>query len=459
LKAVYQSGAACCYTGGMRPPLVYVLVINWNGLEHLEECFASLLACPYPSIRFFLIDNASTDGSVAFVRDRFGSDERVVVLQCPRNLGWSGGNNVGLRRALEDGADYAFLLNNDTATAPDAIPELVATAEARPEIGALAPKMLLFDQPFLLNSLGLECSIIASSWDRGLGRVDGPHWDLPGQTIGVCGGAWFLRAAALRKTGLLPEDFDIYLDDLDLCLRLWDGGYEVWTCPAARVRHKFGATYGQGERARRKYFLSTRNRFRLMLRNFPWSRMAACFPAIVLGECRAVGRALLDKEYWRAGLHARAWLDAPLYVPHALAERARRRRAGLVRGRFWPLVRRRPLFCPRIPLPERGWYPEIAHQGRRLRPMSARAWEEVPPGRLRLLHGNCYPALGPTEVVVRAEGAELARLSTTSLEETRVEARAGRLEFESRRVFTAQETGAEVDLGGWIGIERLDTHE
>lgn len=440
----------------MRFPLVYVLVINWNGLEHLEDCFASLLACTYPNARFFLIDNASTDGSAAFVQERFGSDERVAILACPRNLGWSGGNNVGLRRALEDGADYVFLLNNDTATAPDAISELVAMAESRIEAAALAPKMLLFDQPFLLNSLGLECSIIASSWDRCLGRTDGPQWETPQRVIGVCGGAWFLRVAALRRAGLLPDDFEIYLDDLDLCLRLWDSGYEVWTCPAARVRHKFSATYGQGERARNKYFLSTRNRFRLMLRNFPWFRLAACFPAVVVGECRAVGRALLDGEFWRVGVHARAWLDVPLYLPHALVERARRRKAGLVRGRFWPLVRRRPLFCPHIPLPERGWYPETLHLGHWLRPMSARAWEVIGAGRLRLLHGNCYPELGPTEVAVRVDGAELASLSTMSFGACIVEAPAGQLEFEARRLFMAQETGAPVDLGGWIGVEPLE---
>jgi len=440
----------------MPQPLVYVLVINWNGLEHLEDCFRSLIETTYPDARFLLIDNASSDGSVTFVREHFGSDARVEVIECARNLGWSGGNNVGLQRAIDDGADYVFLLNNDTATARDAIAELVAMAEARPETGALAPKMLLFDQPFLLNSLGLECSIIASSWDRGLGRTDGPQWDTPRQVIGVCGGAWFVRVAALRKTGLLPEDFEIYLDDLDLCLRLWDAGYEAWTCPTARVRHKFSATYGHGERARRKYYLSTRNRFRIMLRNFPWPRLIAHAPAVLVGEGRAVGRALLDDEPWRAGMHVRAWLDALAYLPHALVARARRRKAGLDSGRFWPLVRRRPLFCPRVCLPERGWYEEVAIQGRRVRPMSARAWANTPGGRLRVFHVNCYPALGPTEVVLHADGVELACLSTMNADAAVVEAPPGTIEFEARRLFPAEETGEAVDVGGWIGMEGLE---
>ncbi|GAG80436.1 unnamed protein product, partial [marine sediment metagenome] len=202
----------------MEKPLVYVLVINWNGKEHLDECFGSLLAGSYPNARFVLIDNASTDGSAEFVQECYGHDPRVEIIATESNLGWSRGNNVGLEHAIGAGAKYVFLLNNDTVTARDAITMLVETAKAHQELGALAPKMLLYDTPDLLNSVGIDCSIIGCSWDRGLGRLDGPAWNEPQPVIGVCGGACFLCVDALRKTGLLPTDFDIYLDDLDLCL-------------------------------------------------------------------------------------------------------------------------------------------------------------------------------------------------------------------------------------------------
>lgn len=437
----------------MEPPLVYVLVINWNGLEHLEACFASLLETSYPNARFLLIDNASTDGSVAFVRERFGHDTRIEILENPSNLGWSGGNNAGMRLALDAGADYIFLLNNDTATEPGAIAHLVKMAEPRIEIGALAPKMLLFDQPQLLNSAGLECSIIGSSWDKGIGRLDGPRWDTPEPVIGVCGGAWFIRASVLEQTGLLPEHFEIYLDDLDLCLRIWDAGHEIWSCPEARVRHKFSATLGQGERARRKYYLNNRNRFYLMARNFPPGRLLAALPWIAIGEARALGRAALEREYWRIGAHARAWLAALAYVPRALRERRERRRTGLS-CRFWPMVRRRPLFCPGLLLPDRGWYPEREAAGRRVRPMSAHAWLDVQGSDLRVFHVNCYPALHPTGVEVRAGATVLARLSTLAAEEAAVRVPPGRLEFVASRVFHAEDTGELVDLGGWITVEQ-----
>ena len=432
----------------MKPPLVYVLVINWNGLKHLGECFETLLRGTYGNARFLLIDNGSTDGSVGFVRDRFGVDDRVEVLECGSNLGWAGGNNAGIRRALEAGADYVFLLNNDTATEPDAVEKLVEMAEPKPDAGALAPKMLMYGCPDILNSVGLECSIIASSWDLGLGRLDGERWNEPRRVIGVCGGAAFYRAEALRKVGLLPPDFGIYLDDLDLCLRMWNAGYEVWSCPRARVRHKFSATMGTGKNTRRKYYLNTRNRARVILRHFPfrhWPRVKLLY---AVGEVRAIGRALLDGEPWRAWAHVRSWGSAGAYLPRALAWRAKH---GAV-CRFWPLIRQDMMFFGGAPLPEDGWYEVRDVGGETVRPMSRRAVWESEGGPLRVRHVNCYPRLGATRVDVMQYGSRLAVLETVGRDEAVVQTAPGPVEFVSARVFEAEETGEQIDIGGWIGL-------
>ena len=441
----------------MKEPLVHVLVINWNGLEHLRECFDSLLAGSYANVRFVLIDNASMDGSVEFVRDNYGVDPRVDIIECPENLGWSRGNNVGIEKALEAGADYVLLLNNDTASAPDAIAKLVETAEQRPEVGALAPKMLLYDNPDIINSVGIECSIIGSSWDLGLGRLDGPRWNAPRKVLGVCGGAAFYRAEALRTAGLLPTDFDIYLDDLDLCLRIWNAGYEVWSCPKAVVRHKFSATMGRrdggGKQYRRKYYLNTRNRGRVILRNFPVSKFPLIKATYAVGEVRAVGRALLDRAPWRALAHVRSWGSVAAYVPRAIAERIRRRRAGQGTCRFWPLIRTDCMFFAGVDLPVDGWYPARQVQGRTVRPMSRRAHCNVNAGTLRLTHANCYPHIGEAYVEVCLDGQPIVELRTRGVEETVLETSGGRLELTSMRIFEAEETGEKIDVGGWIGLE------
>ncbi len=440
----------------MKKPLVHVLVINWNGIEHLRECFDTLLANTYPYARYVFLDNASTDGSAAFVKEQYGHDSRVEVLEFEKNLGWAGCNNVGITRALQAGADYIFLLNNDTASAPDVVERLVAAAEARPDAGALAPKMLLYHTPWLINSIGIECSIIGSGWDRGLGRADGPRWNIPGPVIGVCGGACLLRASALQKTGLLPEDYEIYLDDLELGLRMWAAGYGVWTCPEAVVHHKFSATMGQGARARRKYYLNVRNRLRLITRNFPATHFPSVAKALLAGECRAMGRSLLDGCFWRVGAHVKAWLAAMAYIPRALNARRDCQHRGLEPERFWPMVRQDTLFFAGYEAPQDGWFPPIERDGLMLRPISSYAKYHAKGGCLRITGVNCYPHLHPLDIEVRANGIILARLCTLERTDARFEAPAGELEIVAHSVFDADETGEQADYGGWLVIEPLD---
>lgn len=458
----------------MAEPLVYVLIINWNGREHLADCFDSLLAGSYPNCRFVLVDNNSADDSLSFVKQHY-DDPRIEILALPDNLGWSGGNNRGIERALDAGADYVFLLNNDTATAPDAVAKLVATGEAKPECGALAPKMVLFNAPYLLNSLGIECSIIGSSWDIGVGRVDSPKWATARKVLGVCGGAMFLRSEALRKAGLLP-DFQIYLDDLDLCLRIWNAGYEIWNCPEAIVRHKFSATMGTGKRLRQKYYLNTRNRMRLVMRNFPVSQMHRVVPKMLLGEAKSIGRGILDGDCWKLWAHARAWGATLAYLPEAW--RARKQYGAS--ARFWDQIRHDVLFFPGVELPEDGWYPArtcpsrkagtdpavcAANRGRShtlfsdevLRPISKAATLNCEGGELRITLVNCYPALGDAEVEVLSGGQVIERLVTSDRLERTVTVPEGLVEFQARRIFDADETGQLCDFGGWLQVGKHTT--
>lgn len=437
----------------MNEPLVHVIVINWNGLEHLEACFESLLLATYKNARFVLIDNGSTDDSVTFVRDRFGADSRVEILEAGENLGWSGGNNLGIRHAMDAGADYIFLLNNDTATAADAISKLVDAAESNENVGALAPKMLLFDEPDIINSIGVECSIIGNGWDRGLGRLDQPKWNRPGEVLGVCGGAMFIRRTALERAGLLPADFGIYLDDLDLSMRIWNAGYTIRTCPEATVRHKFSATMGEGARAREKYYFNTRNRFRLVLRNFPTRHAPMIVASLIHGELKAVGRAILDGEAWRVPAHVRAWFSAIVYIPAAVWERVRRKTRGIGRCLFWDMVRRDALYFRGAEFPDGGWYKERDVAGTRLRPIAARARADHVKPPLRITHGNAHPSYGDTEITLLREGEDRIVLKTSSCDDIRIERLSGALEFVSEKIFDADDTGELADFGGWLRVE------
>ena len=328
--------------------LVHVLVINWNGQAHLDACFRSLLAVDYEHVRFFLLDNASDDDSVEFVESTFGHDPRVGVIQCSENLGWSRANNRGMQAALNADADYVLLLNNDTRVEPDFLAQLVARAESDTKIGALSPRILMYDSPEIINSLGLEASIIGAGWDKAIGcRSDAvPKTDEP--ILGVCGAAMFIRCSALLDTGLLPEDFDIYLDDLDLSLRIWGAGYRIERIDASVVYHKFSATMGTGDSARHKYYLNTRNRSRIVLRNYPMGKIPLAFGAFVLGEVKSLGSALRDGDFWKIPLHLHAWTSTLLYLPRAVYYRQSNPALKNPQA-YWSMIRQRPLFFPGIP--------------------------------------------------------------------------------------------------------------
>lgn len=453
----------------MNEPLVYVLIINWNGREHLDACFSSLTASDYPNMRFLLIDNASNDGSVAYIREHYQQDTRVDCLECEYNHGWSGGNNLGIRVALDHGADYIFLLNNDIAIAPDAISTLVQQAEATPQCGCLAPKMVLFDTPSVLNSVGLHCSVVGAAWDRGIGRADAARWDEPQAVVGVCGGAMFIRAEVFKKAGLLPEDFEIYLDDLDLCMRIWSFGYTILTCPKAVIRHKFSASMGQDKYVKRKYYLNTRNRFKVIFRNFPLVYSPFIFFWVFIGEIRAVGRSFLDGQYWRAGMHAKAWLLAIMQMPGILRYRLYMYKSGAKPKRFWPLILKKRMFCPVVQLPNEGWYsPRVytcktsdgSTSDMKIRPMAPEASALIPEEGLRLSHVNCYPELGATDIHLVQNGKTVLELSAKASEVHQLDidqittlSKGEKIIFRANRIFFSEDTGEAIDIGGWFKFD------
>jgi len=327
----------------------------------------------------------------------------------------------------------------------------VDVAEAYPDRGALAPKMVLYQSPALLNSVGLACTRIGCCWDQGIGRLDAPKWNVPKPVIGVCGGACFLRVAALKKTGLLSADFD----EVDLGLRIWNAGYEIWSCPEAVVRHKYGATMNVGKRARRKYYLNTRNKMFLVLRNWPLKSLLRLAPDFFAGEFRAIGRAVRDGHLWRVGAHARAWLTALTYIPRAVVERRDRRRRGIAQCGFWHLIDHTRLFFPGTEFPKDGWYSQRTIGGLRVRPISARAHFHSERCKLRVVLINCYPELGTAEVEVSKGETKLAELRTRGRVVHQIEIPEGGIDFIAGHIFDADDTGEPADFGGWLCVETL----
>jgi GT2 family glycosyltransferase len=221
----------------MNPPRVTAVVLNWCGEEHAAACLRSLLAGDYPALTILLVDNGSPDGSGARLHAAFPG---VAYLQTGANLGYTGGNNQGIRWAMDGGADYVLVLNNDTVVEPAAVSRLVEAASCGQRVGAVAPKILYLAAPDRIWFGGGSISRV-----RGLGvhhrcgQRDDPAADERLEDITfVTGCCCLLSADAIRHARGFAEDFFAYVEDVELSVRLSQGGFRLVYQPAARVLHR-----------------------------------------------------------------------------------------------------------------------------------------------------------------------------------------------------------------------------
>jgi GT2 family glycosyltransferase len=241
-----------------------IVVLNWNSHEITEECIESLLAMEGygGSFEILIVDNGSRDGSVEALRAAFPNLE---VIANSRNLGFTGGCNVGMRRALGQNADYVLLVNNDTIVKANFLGELLTEVERSPKVGMVSPKIYYFDQPDRIWWAGGAFSL----WQgvpRHIGRNkrENGEYETARDIDWATGCGVLLKCDALREGGLFDEEIFSNGEDLDLSLRLRELGWRIRYAPAAKMWHKegFATRRNVGEHVR--YFTAVRNNLWVM---------------------------------------------------------------------------------------------------------------------------------------------------------------------------------------------------
>ena len=277
-----------------------VIIPNWNGLAHLPGCLAALQAQTHPALEIIVVDNASTDGSAAWLR-REHPAVRLLVLAS--NQGFAGACNAGIRVAS---GDFVVLLNNDTEAAPEWLCEMAATLDRHPQAGIIASKLLLFDRRDTLHSAGDVFYTDGTPANRGVWRKDGPEYSREENVFSACGAAAGYRRAMLDEIGLLDEDFFFSCEDVDLAWRAQLAGWQCIYAPRAVVYHKLSAT-GGGPTAS---FHDGRNYIYLLVKDVPGAVWARHWPAILGAQLRiawqALGAALRGGAAARARLRGQA---------------------------------------------------------------------------------------------------------------------------------------------------------
>ena len=247
----------------MAEPLVYILVLNYRAWRDTLLCLKALERLEYPNYRLLVLDNASDNDAVAQLRAAYPGLE---IVELKRNLGFAGGNNVGLRQALAEGADYVWLLNPDTIPEPEALSAMVGLAEQDPRIGAVGSVLLDMDNPQQVQAWG--GGEVVLFW--GLIRLL-THPRQAARLSYISAASLLLRRRALEQVGLLDEGFFMYGEDCDYGLRLRKAGFLLAVAPQARVRHK-GGTSWQGSLQADENFAAYN--VRLFRKHAPWPRLA-----------------------------------------------------------------------------------------------------------------------------------------------------------------------------------------
>ncbi len=226
-------------------PLVYVLVLNWNGKLLTIDCVQSLLKSDYPNFRILVIDNGSTDGSPEAFRKHFQS--RIEVVENGKNLGYASGFNVGLRYAFcERNAAYCLVINNHTVIDPASISEFVRVARTDEKIGFVTGKVYYYDHPDVLQTVGMQQDPVRWRGEHiGKGEIDSGQYDEIVERFFADDVCTLVSRALYDKTGGYDPLFFLQSEETDWQARAKKFGYRIVYTPKARVWHRVSMTLGK----------------------------------------------------------------------------------------------------------------------------------------------------------------------------------------------------------------------
>jgi GT2 family glycosyltransferase len=249
---------------------VTIITVNFNQ-PLLTVLFLNSIADrnTYQNIEVIVVDNGSSENHVTEWQSSY---PQVRFIRSEKNLGFAGGNNLGIS---ESSGDYLFLVNNDTEFSLGLTQSLVDILDSKNTVGAVSPKILYFENPDIIQYAGFTEMNMNTGRNHCIGQMEidrGQYDGGTGPTGFVHGAAMMIRKEAIDKAGLMPELFFLYYEEMDWCEKIRNAGFEIWVEPKARIYHKESMTVGKNSLLK-EYFMC-RNRILFIRRNAPWfSRM------------------------------------------------------------------------------------------------------------------------------------------------------------------------------------------
>jgi len=282
---------------------VATLILNWNGKDDTLACLHSLHKQEDVEVEAILVDNGSVDDSVFAVSKQFPN---ATVIKTGVNLGYAGGNNVGITYALNRGFQYIMVLNNDTLLAPHCISRLLEDLHLHPDAAAAGPKSFYFETPETIYFAGGRISRDGRALHIGIGSPDGPKYNSPCDTEWLTGCAILFRSRSFQEVGLFEPKYYLLYEDADWSLRARRMGYQLRFVPGAVLWHKTSPSFGKTWSPLYLYYY-TRNNFLWIERNFslqqkPWLYYSALNRAFDITVLRSKGLSSKDKRLIRTSV-------------------------------------------------------------------------------------------------------------------------------------------------------------
>jgi GT2 family glycosyltransferase len=284
-------------------PKVYIIILNFNSYEDTIECIRSLENISYSNYEIIIVDNNSKDNSVQEINKNCPNYKLLVSKE---NLGYANGNNMGIKFALEQGAEYVCILNNDVIVEPNFLESIIETFNTDDTIGMVGPCVCEYSDRNVIQAMGAYINLY-----RGLamGQYERQHYNqIEKKRIDVdyIGGACFIvKAKVIRDIGLIPENYFLFYEETEFCLRARKFGYKLICIHDSKVYHKRSATISKYSGL--SYYFLNKNRIIFMRRNANIIQKMVFAPYVIL---EGIGRILLRREpyklfqYYMEGLRA-----------------------------------------------------------------------------------------------------------------------------------------------------------
>jgi GT2 family glycosyltransferase len=255
----------------MTNPRVSLIILNWNGLEDTIECLESLRKITYPNYKVIVVDNGSKGNDAQVLEEKFG--DYIHLIRNDKNYGYTGGNNIAIRYAVDNSApDYFLILNNDTIVAPDFLDQMVKVAENDVSIGIVGPKVYYYDFPDRIESAGARINMrTGRASSIGTKQIDTGQYDREQEVDYVEGCCLLIKKEVIQELGLFDETYFCYWDEVDYCVRVKKAGFKIVYTPEARIWHRktlkeklWQKVPKEGKASALSYYYWARNNFRFM---------------------------------------------------------------------------------------------------------------------------------------------------------------------------------------------------